>query len=288
MKNNSTVRLNYNLLDAGYCTQSEYVSLRGQHRTIHFPATFALLKHPRLGVILFDTGYSFRFYEETRHFPYNLYAKVTPVNLSAGETAVEKLQARGIGANEVRYIIISHFHADHIGGLIDFPQAIYIYFKQAFEAVSWRRGVRAVSVGFLPGLIPVDFESRSQPIELPSTGRWLSLPKSQYAPFEQGVDLFGDQSLIAVMLPGHATGQMGLFFMADNGERYFLVADGCWHSRSYRECILPHPIVRLFFADWPVYCDTLKKIHQFHREQPQVHIIPTHCNDSNRNRISNF
>jgi len=262
------------LLDAGYCIQSEHWVLRGGRRKpIRFPATFALLEHSEFGPILFDTGYAPRFFEATRRFPYSLYAKATPVYLDEHETALRKLQARGIAPTDIQYVLISHFHADHIAGIADFPRARYIYLQAAFEAVQHRRGLRAVLAGFLPGLMPAGFQERSQPLD---PGQMQRLP-SAYTPFTDGLDLLGDQSIWAVPLPGHAEGHMGLFLQANGQECYFLAVDACWHSRAYREYILPHPLTRLICSDWAAYRETLAKVHHFHRRRPEVHIILSHC-----------
>lgn len=267
------------LLDAGYCLHPEHVIMRNrQWRKMRFPAMFALLEHPRIGPILFDTGYSTRFFSETRHFPYSLYAKVTPVFLNEEEAAVHQLAQRGIRPHDITYIIISHFHADHIGALCDFPQARYLYFSDAFEAVKGKRGLRAVLAAFLPGLLPNDFEARSQLVE------WAQrrvLPPS-YMPFTEGVDLFGDESVIAVRLPGHATGQQGIFVQTDSGQPYFLVADACWHSLAYRELRFPHPITNLLFSHPRLYRATLAKLHHFHAQSPDVPIIPSHCSEAHQ------
>jgi glyoxylase-like metal-dependent hydrolase (beta-lactamase superfamily II) len=200
----------------------------GKRKTVQFPAIFALLEHPTQGQILFDTGYSERFFTETRRFPASLYRRLTPVYLRPEETAVRQLAVRGIAATDVRMVIISHFHADHVCGLADFPNARYCYFEDAYTTVCQRRGLRALRAAFLPGLIPPDFVERSQPITI---SQFQPLPPA-YTPFDRGVDLFGDGALIAVCVPGHAAGQMGLFVQTDGGEHYFLVADACWHSRA--------------------------------------------------------
>ena len=88
----------------------------------------------------------------------------------------------------MRHLIISHFHADHIGGLADFPNAQYIFFKEAFESVQGKQGWGAVKLAFLPGHLPPDFEQRSTAVK-PDQLQSLS---GKYAPFEQGIDLFGD------------------------------------------------------------------------------------------------
>ncbi len=274
--------IHFTLLDAGYCLHPEHVVLRsGRWHNMRFPAMFALLEHSRFGPILFDTGYSTRFFSETKHFPYSLYAKVTPVFLNEEESAVHQLAKRGIMPHDITYIIISHFHADHIGALCDFPKARYLYFADAFEAVKKKRGLSAVLAAFLPGLLPNDFEARSQLVEW---AQRQALPPI-YAPFTEGVDLFGDESVIAVRLPGHATGQLGIFVQTDSGNPYFLVADACWHSLAYRELRFPHPITNLLFTHPRLYRATLAKLHRFHEKWPDIPMIPSHCSEAHERYV---
>lgn len=259
---------------AGYCTHPEAVVVRdGRWKTTNFPSLFALISHPKIGSILFDTGYSDRFFQETRRFPFRLYALTTPVYFQPEDSAVYQLQKEGIEPEAVQYIIISHFHADHIGSLRDFPNARFVCFKSAYEAVKYRRGINALKAGFLSGLLPSDFEQRAIFVEDKQT---VSL-SHQYAPFDTGFDLLGDSSLLAVELPGHATGQLGLFFTDVDKQSYFLIADACWLSRAYQEFVKPHPIANLIFSNGQEYVDTLSKIHQLHKLNPELKIIPTHC-----------
>ena len=264
------------LFQAGYCTQSAHLLMRGGPRqTVRFPAIFALLEHPQQGLILFDTGYAPNFYTLTRRFPYSLYAKITPVYVTPSETAQAQLAHLGIQPDDIAWIIVSHFHADHLCGLTQFPQARFIFFQHAFESVRGLRGWAALRHAFLPNLLPPDFAVRAHPLDPHQT-----VPLSaDYAPFTQAVDLFGDGSLLAVELPGHAVGQMGLFVETGSDQRTFLIAEACWHSRAYRESILPHPLVRLFFADWGAYKTTFAQISQFHCLHPDVPIIPSHCSE---------
>ncbi|MCB0155086.1 MAG: MBL fold metallo-hydrolase [Anaerolineae bacterium] len=261
------------LLAAGRCTHPEWVVMRdGRRSRVPFPAIFALLEHPRLGPLLYDTGYTPRFYAETSRFPNSLYARVTPVEVTEGDSAVRQLQRLGLAASDIKHIIISHFHADHIGGLADFPQARFICFAEAYEAVRRLRSLNAVRAGFLPGLLPADFEQRAQPVLYEN---WVQLPDA-YDPFQQAVDLFADGLLLAVPLPGHAFGQMGLLVRTDAGP-FFLAADACWHSRAYRQLIWPHPLAHLILADPAAFRTTLTRLHHLHRQQPGLPIIPSHC-----------
>jgi len=242
----------------------------GRWRSVPIPALFALIEHPQLGPILFDTGYSPRFFSETRRWPYCLYAKITPVHLQAADTAACQLQRRGILPASIERIIISHFHADHVGGLADFPRAQFIYFADALRPLT---GLAAVKAAFLPGLIPPDLPARSQAL---NPAKLAPLPP-EYAPFTQGVDLLGDGTLLAVRLPGHAAGQLGVFLHAEGWGPVFLCADACWHSRAFRELVWPNPLVNLFLPNPRAYRHTLRSLHQLHRNRPDMRIIPSHC-----------
>ena len=248
----------------------------GQWKILKLPALFALISHLSAGHILFDTGYSDRFFSETRRFPFRLYALTTPVTVPPQESAVSQLQQHSIAPTAIQHIIISHFHADHIGGLRDFPEAKFLLLKSAYQAVKDSRGIRALRAGFLAGLLPPDFEERAIFVEDKPK---VSLP-SQYAPFDTAFDLLGDGSILGVELPGHATGQLGLFVTDTDQQTYFLIADACWLSRAYQEFVMPHPIANLIFANKQEYTDTLQKIHQLHELNPEIKIIPTHCPDA--------
>lgn len=277
--------LEFTLLEAGYCTHPEHIVIQGgRHSACEFPATFALIQHPELGYMLFDTGYTERFREETRHFPEKIYALLTPVFLKEPETAIAQLAQRGIPPSEIRYIFISHFHADHIAGLLDFPEATLLYLREGYEAIRNKRGVSALRHGVLNGLLPADIVARSQSLDGFELDSFEKIDLSTlFYPFTEGYALTSDQRLIAVPLPGHMTGQAGLLVRLDSDltktdNTFFLVADACWLSESYQQLKLPHPITKLLFSDARAYEDTLKKLHALHLQQPTLTIIPAHCN----------
>lgn len=84
------------ILSAGYCLHPERLTLRGGTlKPVAFPAGYALIRHPEYGPILFDTGYSARFFQETASLPASLYRKITPVVYREEESAVRRLQAGG-------------------------------------------------------------------------------------------------------------------------------------------------------------------------------------------------
>jgi glyoxylase-like metal-dependent hydrolase (beta-lactamase superfamily II) len=261
------------LFQAGYCTAPEHILQRGGRRVeVKLPALFALIEHPQVGYVLFDTGYSRRFYEETARGLNWLYGKITPVTVQEEDEAQAQLAARGIRVNEIGHVLISHFHADHVGALRDFPKATFHYLAEGWAAVKGKRGFGAVRQAFLPGLMPPDFEARGLGL---SASHHHALPP-ELAPFIHGVDLFGDETVWAVPLPGHAIGQMGIVVRAETG-LYFLVADAAWQSIAYQAYKLPSPLAYLLFPYPQLYDLTLKQIHGVWQRQSGVHIIPSHC-----------
>jgi len=260
---------------AGYCRHPEWLTLRGgAWRAVSFPAGFALIKHPRHGYILFDTGYSERFFEETKRLPALLYRLITPVTFHVEDSALSQLRRQGIDAKEIKYVVLSHFHADHTAGLRDFPHARIIYKRESYDAVKNLGSFASVKSGYLPGLLPEDFEQRSQLVEEAKPHR---LP--QNFPFSNGYDLFGDGSLIAVDVPGHAAGQIGLFLRTASSE-FFLCADTVWSSRAFKERRKPHSAARLIMSNNGQYEDSFERLCRLHRQYPHIEIIPSHCGEA--------
>jgi len=268
------MKVGVKVFSAGYCTQLESMVIKGgRYKNVKIPALFALIEHPTKGHILFDTGYSSHFYEATKTFPYKLHAWLIPVFCKPEEGPAQQLQAQGIDPRSIESIILSHFHSDHVAGLKDFPDAQFIYFENAYDAVKGKTGFDAVRRGYLPDLLPSDLEQRSSVVGDNSV---IQLD-DDYRPFEQGYDLLGDGSLVAVELPGHAHGQMGIFLQDEQGQHVFLAADACWYSQAYRELRYPHPLANLVQADGKAYKETLKKLHQLHKHRPDLLIVPSHC-----------
>lgn len=266
-----------NILHAGYCTAPEHIAIQGgRWRSIHFPAMFALLQHPRFGAMLFDTGYSYRFFEETKKFPNRFYRWMTPVTLREEDLVVNQLSTFGILPQNITHVFISHFHADHIASLPDLNRARYIYLPHAFANLRNLSEPQGIRHAFMRGLIPNDFDERSHEVDM---NRPILL-SNEYAPFKKGYDLLGDESIIGVELPGHAYGQMGIFARDENGKLFFFVADAAWLKRSIVENLPPHQIANLLFPDPKAYRETLGDLHTYHLTHPETQIIPSHCEET--------
>jgi len=263
---------------AGYCMSKANHAVKGDENiNIKFHALFGLIKHPDLGWILFDTGYTERFFEATKSYPNKFYALITKVFINKEDEVKEQLKRNGILPEDIKHIIISHFHADHIGGIKDFKNAIIYCSKVAFQQVKGISNLLAFSKGILKDLLPEDIEKRLKFIE-----NVCKLEPDEI--FVTKYDLFSDKSIYAYQLPGHAAGQIGISLQTEKA-KYFLIADACWDERAYKNLALPSSIVRFFFDSWSNYKKSILKIKIFHERNPDVTIVPTHCINSSSKLI---
>ena len=267
------MRLEFQLLEAGYCLHPE-ISTRigGSVRKCEFPALVALLHHPRRGWLLFDTGYGQAFVDATRRFPEAMYHWVTPVRWSPQRAVAAQLYSRGISAADISTVLVSHFHGDHVGALADFPAAQIFCARTAWEDLHGHSRIRALTKGLLPTLAPANMVHRLHFFEHTPIAR---LPPD-FAPFNEGYDVFEDGSLYAVSLPGHAEGHFGVCFQTSGGW-IFLLGDAAWSMRAILENCPPPRWTTSLLGDTFVYRQTLASLHALAGRRTNVKLIPAHC-----------
>ena len=257
------------ILDTGYCLAHESTMIQGGARKqVACHALVALLHHPRQGWMLWDTGYAPHMLTATTHLPYRLYRWATPLRLDPTLAVAAQLPRFGLQPEDIGTILISHFHADHIAGLRDFPAARFIATATAYANISTRRGFAALRRGHIPALLPDDFAERCTLLP-PFTGPTIAALGPSH-------DLFGDGALRLVHLPGHARGQMGLLAHTVRGD-YFFLADGAWLTRSITENRPPSRLTDLIVDDPAAVRATVANLHTFAQSAPQWRLVPTHC-----------
>lgn len=112
----------------------------------------------------------------------------------------------------VDFMVLSHVHWDHGGGLLDYPR-IPVWIDQGeFQELEHRDNGRTFAAQF------EGVEDRLEPIA------WQVSP---YLVFDRHRDIFGDQSAVLVPLPGHSFGSVGLI-LNQGAQKFFLVGDAVW------------------------------------------------------------
>ncbi|WDJ88339.1 MBL fold metallo-hydrolase [Xanthomonas campestris] len=270
-------RVSVELLRIGHCRHCErMVRADGHWHAVEFPALSVLIRHPQRGALLYDTGYAEHFFRATDPLPERLYRWATPVTLPAQERLQAQLARRALALDDIGWCLISHFHADHVGGLRDLPTARFICLHADYAQLRAASRLGGLRRALLPQLLPDDFAQRVQFAEQAPQralgGAWKGLGV--------GYDLFADGSVMAVALPGHVPGQMGLLLRDQHDREVLLCADAVWSSATFASLAWPAWPTRLLMHDWPAFQRTVRVLHNLVQAHPELAILPSHCQPS--------
>jgi glyoxylase-like metal-dependent hydrolase (beta-lactamase superfamily II) len=258
----------------GSCRHPEVMTIKGgSFLPVDIPAVAMLIVHPDEGPILFDTGYDPAFLDATLHLPEALYRWTTPVRLPPGRDAASQCRALGHDPSDIRHVVLSHFHGDHVAGLHAFPRATIHCARAGLDDLARRGRFSATRRGLLPALLPADLQQRARFFEDAPTG---ALP-TDLLPFQTGADILGDGSVLAIELPGHCPGHWGLALHDARWGLHLLVADASWSLEAIRENRPPPAISTAFLGNTAQARSTLHALHQLHIRNHELRLTPCHC-----------
>ncbi len=87
----------------------------GAMRSVALKVRYGLLLHPQAGPVLIDTGYGSTVTRGAdRSRALKLYARILNPQLHGSQSPVALLARHGFKPGDVRTIIVTHFHADHV------------------------------------------------------------------------------------------------------------------------------------------------------------------------------
>lgn len=234
----------------------EWMILRGgRSRLVPVAVRYGIMRHPVLGLTLIDTGYGPQVTRDAnRSFALRAYAAALRIGLREDEAPATVLARLGFAPAEVETILLSHYHADHVARIGEFPQARILAPRRALENLLARSRPGQLHHGFFRELLPDDFCARIQPFETCS--------RVSHPLFGTCLDLAGDGSLLAVDLPGHALGHHGFLF--PHLETPLLHAvDAQWHWHAIRDGRCPGLPASAVYSDRHAAMATVGKVRAF-------------------------
>lgn len=177
-----------------------------------------VIEHPE-GVIVVDTGETSRAagpdYFPAWH-PYFRYA--VRFNVAPDDEIGPQLRARGIDPErDVRQVVLTHLHTDHMGGLYHFPNSDWLLDETEHRAAT---GWTGRLLGYPSQHLPDWFR--------PQYLRWDDGP---LGPFPKSQALTKDGRVIAVPTPGHAPGHLSVIVRTDE-VHYFLAGDTSYTQQN--------------------------------------------------------
>jgi len=186
------------------------------------PVNAFLVEH-RDGLLLFDTGQTARAANPGYLPRWHPFLRLSRFELDPGDEVAAQLGGLGIAPGDVRWVVLSHLHTDHVGGLDEFRDG-----EVLVSRVEWERGsgfggrVR----GYLPQYWPPGLEPRL-----------LDLDDEGFGPFPGSYDVAGDGSLLMVATPGHTPGHASLLVHRAEGD--VLLAADLAHTGADLDRIAP-------------------------------------------------
>lgn len=122
--------------------------------------------------MLWDTGHS-----------------MTAPNVAPKVSLVDQLAKMDVKPDQIKYVGISHYHADHTGQVDSFPKSILLIGAREWEAITSPKPAQGVNVKPFEGWIKGDNKVEPQTLDK---------------------DVFGDGSVIMLRTPGHTPGHSSL------------------------------------------------------------------------------
>jgi glyoxylase-like metal-dependent hydrolase (beta-lactamase superfamily II) len=179
---------------------------------VTLPVNAWLLRHPQ-GTVLFDAGMPSSFTGETDRT--KKISEFLEIGFGKENTVESQLIANEQEPDRIDFVVLSHIHFDHVGGLSEVPNATVII--QRKEWVANTKGDQDPDT-----LHPrKDFD----------LGHKLMLIDGEH-------DLFGDGSVVCIPTPGHTVGHQSLKVRLSTGEKVVLASDCCCFARTVDTAVL--------------------------------------------------
>jgi glyoxylase-like metal-dependent hydrolase (beta-lactamase superfamily II) len=161
---------------------------------LQFVYSCYLIKHDN-DYLLWDTGHS-----------------MTAPNVAPKVSLVDQLVQLNLKPDQIKYVGISHYHADHTGQVASFPKATLLIGKNEWDAIA------APHPG--PGVNYKPFEHW-----IKGEGKVEVLPNDK--------DVFGDGSVIVLSTPGHTPGHRSLWVKLPQMGSVILMGDLVHFRENY-------------------------------------------------------
>src|SRR5512138_253172 len=218
-----------------------------------------VIEHPE-GLIVVDTGETARV-AEPGYFPWwHPYFRFALREWVQPEEEIgPQMRALGFDPQDVRWVLLTHLHTDHAGGLAHFPNAEHLLARREYENGT---GVLGMLRGFLPNHWPDWFRPTL-----------VDMQPKPFGPFPSSHRVTQAGDLHLVPTPGHTPGHLSVVVTTADVS-YFLAGDA-----SYTQGLMLAEQIDGVSNDRATARRTLAQIHAFCRVTPTVY-LPAHDPDT--------
>ncbi|HEX4713138.1 N-acyl homoserine lactonase family protein [Phenylobacterium sp.] len=181
---------------------------------VEVPVPFYVIEHPD-GVALFDCGLHAALEDPEDSYRRRLRRQDLDVSFGPEDTVTRHLERLDIDPARVRYVVLSHLHFDHAGGLHQVPNATLVVQRQ-----EWAAGFDEQMAGRY--FLPKRFFDLGHAVQI----------------IDGEHDLFGDGSVTCIPSFGHTPGHQSLRVCSAQGD-HILVSDACYNSQVVKSRNFP-------------------------------------------------
>ena len=233
--------------------------LRDSEWTARLPILCWAIEHPE-GLVIVDTGESSRAGKPGYQPAWDLYGRLAVRFFVAPEQEVgARLRALGLDPAAVRWVVMTHMHGDHAGGLPHFPGSEIVMSEREAAAALARTG-------------PLNgYHNKHYPDWL--APRRVRFDAEPWETFDSSVALTGDGAVRLVPTPGHTNGHLSV--AVETGDELVLIAG----DATYAERTLLGGVVDGVADDARAHRDSSARIRELCRRR-RVVFLPSHDPES--------
>ena len=218
-----------------------------------------VIEHPE-GLIVVDTGETARVAEPS-YFPqwHPYYRYGVQEWVQPEEEIGPQMRAIGLDPKDVRWVLLTHLHTDHAGGLAHFPNARHLVSRSEYTSA---KGTRGLLRGYPSNRWPRWFNPTL-----------IDMQPEPIPPFPASYRVTRADDVHFVPTPGHTPGHLSVV-VTTSDMTYFLAGD-----TSYTQALMLSEKVDGVSPDRVIALQTLGRIQAFCRATPTVY-LPAHDPDT--------
>lgn len=230
---------------------------------VKIPINVFLIEH-KDGLVLFDAGLdpavdtdpNYISNPIVRFFRHKLFR----LHIEQDDTLTAKLNELGYGACDIRKVVVSHLHFDHVGCIKEVPDAELLVSRDEWRLLSNPHSER-------------DFIFREH-IDLPKA-KWRQIDFSKtddalLSDFDDCYDVMGDGSLVVLPTPGHTAGSISMLVRTEARAPLLLVGDLTYEADLLMNDQFPGT------GDKAQLCASFAKVRALKEKLPDLVILPAH------------
>lgn len=231
-----------------------------QRRLFWAPVVVVVVRHPRHGVVLVDTGISreqtrpFRYYSVRRGGLNSGIWRDSENRIAPEGDLAAQLARLGIAPADVAHVVLTHLHEDHVGEVLRFPAATV-----HLSRLEWEDRAR---VSYAPSFAGV--------------ARWghFDFDAGALGPFAASHDLFGDRSVVLLPTPGHTLGHSVVLVQTE--EASALVAGDALYTLRHLDAAALASFNYFGEQGLATYRDSVRRIAALAAERPDLALLVPH------------